>query len=114
MGEGKPEGRAEGEGGGDGSKKKGSGKRKRGGGEEGVRASSADGGAAAATAAAGGGSPMQTFVQILGTETGDTCPSVLIVAQNCRYMINVGDGIQVRWPADDSSILRPFDLSATA
>ncbi len=42
-----------------------------------------------------GGKNLQTYVQILGTDTGDTCPSVMVFSQNCRYLFNVGDGLQV-------------------
>jgi hypothetical protein len=41
------------------------------------------------------GKSLQTYIQILGTDTGDTCPSVMVFSDNCRYLFNVGDGLQV-------------------
>lgn len=37
---------------------------------------------------------MKIDVQILGTATGDTTPSVLISGEHARYIINVGEGLQ--------------------
>ena len=36
-----------------------------------------------------------TYIQILGTVTGDSCPSILIVTEAARYLFNAGDGLQV-------------------
>ena len=37
---------------------------------------------------------MKSYVQILGTETGDSSPSILVFFDNCRYLFNVGEGLQ--------------------
>ena len=36
-----------------------------------------------------------SYIQILGTTTGDSCPSVLVVTETSRYLFNAGDGLQV-------------------
>ncbi len=36
-----------------------------------------------------------SYIQILGTNTGDSCPSVLVVTETSRYLFNAGDGLQV-------------------
>jgi hypothetical protein len=36
-----------------------------------------------------------TYIQILGTVTGDSCPSIMIVTESARYLFNAGDGLQV-------------------
>ena len=40
-------------------------------------------------------SKCSSYVQILGTETGDTCPTILLVTESARYLFNAGDGLQV-------------------
>ncbi|KAJ3196209.1 tRNAse Z trz4, mitochondrial [Irineochytrium annulatum] len=37
---------------------------------------------------------MKAYIQILGTETGDSTPSVLVVFDSQRYLFNVGEGSQ--------------------
>ena len=43
----------------------------------------------------GGLEQLQRYVQILGTDAGDCCPSVLVVTEGARYLFNAGDGLQV-------------------
>ena len=40
---------------------------------------------------------LDTWVQILGTDAGDCCPSILVVTKSARYLFNAGDGLQVSW-----------------
>lgn len=35
------------------------------------------------------------YLQILGTDTGDSTPGVLVFCDNSRYLFNVGEGTQV-------------------
>ena len=37
---------------------------------------------------------LQRYVQILGTDAGDCCPSVLVVTESGRFLFNAGDGLQ--------------------
>ena len=52
---------------------------------------------AGASEEGGGGTvpALQRYVQILGTDAGDCCPSVLVVTESDRYLFNAGDGLQV-------------------
>ena len=50
---------------------------------------------AAASEGGGDGHALQRYVQILGTDAGDCCPSVLVVTESARYLFNAGDGLQV-------------------
>lgn len=47
-----------------------------------------------------------TYIQILGTVTGDSCPSILVVTETAKYLFNAGDGLQVKshWPGFKYSI----------
>jgi len=38
-----------------------------------------------------------TYIQILGTVTGDSCPAILIVTEAARYLFNAGEGLQVEF-----------------
>ena len=51
----------------------------------------------AGTSQGGGDTALQRYVQILGTDAGDCCPSVLVVTENARFLFNAGDGLQVQW-----------------
>ncbi|TPX59210.1 hypothetical protein SpCBS45565_g07802 [Spizellomyces sp. 'palustris'] len=37
---------------------------------------------------------MKSYIQILGTQTGDTTPSVLVFFDSQRYLFNAGEGTQ--------------------
>jgi hypothetical protein len=37
---------------------------------------------------------MKIFAQVLGTDTGDTCPTLLLFFDNKRYLFNCGEGTQ--------------------
>ncbi|KAJ3154010.1 Zinc phosphodiesterase ELAC protein 2 [Geranomyces variabilis] len=37
---------------------------------------------------------MKSYIQVLGTETGDTTPAVMFVADGQRYLFNAGEGTQ--------------------
>lgn len=37
---------------------------------------------------------MKSYIQILGTETGDSSPSILIFFDDNRYLFNIGEGLQ--------------------
>ncbi len=38
---------------------------------------------------------LNSYLQILGTDTGDCCPSIQIFTGSSRLLFNAGDGLQV-------------------